>query len=124
MARRKPTPEMEERVRKAIAEEEQPEVIAANKALGRKVFAQIEQHQREFSDVVTALKEARESRGLSLQDVSDRSGITRPSLSLLENGKGNPTLETIQKLANVLGLQLKLEIKKLESEDEEGNDFV
>ena len=108
MARRKPTPEMEERVRKAIAEEEQPEVIAANKALGRKVFAQIEQ---QFSDVVTALKEARESRGLSLQDVSDRSGITRPSLSLLENGKGNPTLTTLRRVAEAIGVEILVTVK-------------
>ena len=111
MARRKPTPEMEERVRKAIAEEEQPEVIAANKSLGRKVFAQISQHQREFSDVVTALKEARESRGLSLQDVSDRSGITRPSLSLLENGKGNPTLTTLRRVAEAIGVEILVTVK-------------
>ena len=89
MARRKPTPEMEERVRKAIAEED----------------------QREFSDVVTALKEARESRGLSLQDVSDRSGITRPSLSLLENGKGNPTLTTLRRVAEAIGVEILVTVK-------------
>jgi predicted transcriptional regulator len=106
MKRLKPTPEMEEQIRQAIAEEEQPEVVAANKTLGGKVLAEIRERQREFADVVTALKEARESRGLSLQDVSDRTGITRASLSLLENGRGNPTMTTLRRVADAIGVEI------------------
>lgn len=104
--RLKPTPEMEDRIRRAMAEEERPEVIAANKARGRQVFAEIEEHQREFADIVAALKEARESRGLSLQDVSNATGITRASLSLLENGLGNPTMTTLRRVAEAIGVKI------------------
>jgi transcriptional regulator with XRE-family HTH domain len=42
----------------------------------------------------------------------------------LEAGKGNPTLETIQKLADVLGLELRLEIKNTSIENEVDNDSI
>jgi DNA-binding phage protein len=42
----------------------------------------------------------------------------------LEAGKGNPTLETIQKLADVLGLELQLEIKNTSIENEVDNDSL
>jgi len=102
---------MESRIRKAIAEEEQPDVIAANKARGRKVFEELEERQREFASVVTALKEAREARGLSLQDVCDKTGITRASLSLLENGHGNPTMTTLRRVAKAIGVEILVTVK-------------
>jgi DNA-binding XRE family transcriptional regulator len=109
--RLKPTPEMEARLSKAIAEEERPEVIAANKARARQVFEEVEQRQLEFMDVLTALKEAREKRGLSLQDVCDKTGITRASLSLLENGKGNPTMTTLRRVAEAIGVEILVTVK-------------
>ena len=109
--RLKPTPEMESRIRKAIAEEEQPDEIAANKARGRKVFEELEERQREFASVVTALKEAREARGLSLQDVCDKTRITRASLSLLENGHGNPTMTTLRRVAEAIGVEILVTVK-------------
>lgn len=109
--RLKPTPEMEARVRKAIEKEEQPQVMAANRARGRQVVAEIEEHQREFADVVAALKEAREHRGLSLQDVCDRTGITRASLCQLENGRGNPTMTTLRRVAEAIGVRILVTVK-------------
>ena len=69
---------MQEQICKAIAEEEQPEIIAANKAQGRKVFDELQQRQQEFADVVTALRVAHETRALSLQDICDRPGSRVP----------------------------------------------
>jgi DNA-binding XRE family transcriptional regulator len=111
MKRLKPTREMEARIQRAIEEEERPEVVAANKALGGKVLAEIQERQREFADVVKALKEARESRGLSLQDVCDKTGITRASLSLLENGKGNPTMTTLRRVAEAIGVEILVTVR-------------
>src|SRR5262249_24118076 len=46
--------------------------------------------------LVAALKEERMRRGLSLTDVSERSRLTRPAISRLENGRRlNPTLDTL-----------------------------
>jgi DNA-binding XRE family transcriptional regulator len=57
------------------------------------------------------LREIREGLGLSLTDVSERSGLTRAVLSRLENGwKLNPTLETLFRYAEALGADLHLTI--------------
>ncbi|MHA8072966.1 helix-turn-helix domain-containing protein [Aquirufa sp. HETE-40SA] len=75
-------------------------------------------------NIIETLKKRRISLSVNQETLALLSDVGLRTLKQIESGKGNPTLETIQKLAAVLGLQLKLEIKKLESEDEEGNDFV
>ncbi len=57
------------------------------------------------------LREARQTRGLSLSEVSRRSGIDLASLSRLEGGKNpNPTFETLSRYAQALGLRLELSL--------------
>ena len=41
------------------------------------------------------LRELREARGLTQQELSDRSGVPRPTLAHLESGQGNPTLSVL-----------------------------
>jgi Helix-turn-helix len=49
-----------------------------------------------FLSAIAQLKHERERRGLSLADVSERSGLDKRMLSRLENGKiMNPTLRTL-----------------------------
>lgn len=56
---------------------------------------------------VAALREAREARGMSLADVSQRSGIDRAALSRLENEHNiNPKLETLGRYAGSMGLEI------------------
>lgn len=51
----------------------------------------------------------REGKGLSLTDLSERSGLTRAAISRLENGWNlNPTLETLFRFAEALGVDLRL----------------
>jgi DNA-binding XRE family transcriptional regulator len=53
------------------------------------------------------LKVARETAGLSLADVADRSGIDKAALSRLENGvHDNPTVETLMRYAAAVGKKL------------------
>jgi ribosome-binding protein aMBF1 (putative translation factor) len=60
-----------------------------------------------------ALKAAREARGLSLADVSERSGIDRAALSRLENGQNlNPKIETIGRYAGALGMEVVISISE------------
>jgi DNA-binding Xre family transcriptional regulator len=57
------------------------------------------------------LKQAREDRGLSLSEISRRTGIDLASLSRLESGKNpNPTFETLSRYAQALGLRLELSL--------------
>jgi transcriptional regulator with XRE-family HTH domain len=48
------------------------------------------------------LKRARTRRGLSISELSRRSKIGKATLSQLESGAGNPTIETVFSLSRVL----------------------
>jgi ribosome-binding protein aMBF1 (putative translation factor) len=61
----------------------------------------------ELIDTLTALRSERERQGLSLTDMSERTGIDRATISKLETGKvANPTLATLRTYANALGKRL------------------
>ena len=54
-----------------------------------------------------ALKRHRESRGMSLADVSARSGMDRGAVSRLENGVYlNPTVDTLYRYAAAIGAEI------------------
>ncbi|MEV6313962.1 XRE family transcriptional regulator [Streptomyces sp. NPDC051776] len=48
------------------------------------------------------LRALRTERGLSLSEVSRRSGVAKSALSQLEAGHGNPTIQTVFSLSNAL----------------------
>ena len=53
------------------------------------------------------LRTARQRAGLSLAEVSKRSGLDRAAISRLENGmRDNPTLATLGRYAHALGLRI------------------
>ena len=61
----------------------------------------------EAAEAFAALRLARESRGLSLADVQERTGIDRGTISKLERGElANPTVGTLQTYARALGKRL------------------
>lgn len=53
---------------------------------------------------------------LKQEDVADMAGVTVKTLYQIEHGKGNPSLETMLKIFDVLGLTMSLEIKKIGDE--------
>lgn len=61
----------------------------------------------ELAEAMKALKREHESRGLSLADVANRSGIDKANLSRLENDPyPNPTLDTLSRIAHAIGVRL------------------
>ncbi|MGW0994255.1 helix-turn-helix domain-containing protein [Streptomyces sp. NPDC002523] len=52
--------------------------------------------------LATNLRRARTERGLSISELSRRSKIGKATLSQLESGTGNPTIETVFSLSRVL----------------------
>jgi len=50
------------------------------------------------------LKRIRSDKNMSQGDIARALGVDRGYISNIENGKRNPTLATIQKLANALGV--------------------
>jgi DNA-binding XRE family transcriptional regulator len=65
----------------------------------------------ELRALMVRLRETRERMGLSLTDLSERTGLTRAAISRLENGWNlNPTLETLYRYADALGVGLKFAV--------------
>lgn len=56
--------------------------------------------------VATALKRERTRAGLSIAELARRAGIGKSTLSQLESGDGNPSVETLWALSTALGLQV------------------
>lgn len=52
------------------------------------------------------LRKLRTDRGLRLQELADNSGVSRATLSRIENGDVSPTAETLGRLASALALPL------------------
>lgn len=62
----------------------------------------------EFS-IIQAMIDARKISGLTQKDLSERTGIAQGDISKLENGSANPSLKTLQRLADGMGMRLKVE---------------
>lgn len=62
------------------------------------------------------LRKLRTDRGLRLQDLADHSGISRATLSRIENGDVSPTAETLGRLASALALPLSQLLAPMESD--------
>ena len=62
---------------------------------------------------LATLKREREHLGLSLTDVSERSGLDKGMISRLENGKIlNPTVNTLWKYADAVGMRVSMLAEK------------
>ena len=53
----------------------------------------------------------RKQKGWSQLDLSIESGVNRNYLSDLENGRRNPTVDVLEKIANALGITLEFLFK-------------
>ncbi len=57
------------------------------------------------------IKERRDFLSITQKELAEISGVTLRKLVDIENGKANPTLETLTKLFNTLGLKITVEAK-------------
>lgn len=55
------------------------------------------------------LRVIRKQKGLTLEGLSDKSGVNRFKISLIERGKANPLYGTVEKLAEALDLDINFE---------------
>lgn len=60
-------------------------------------------------DVIRAMVDARISQNLSQKELAERTGINQADISKLENGTRNPSLKLLKRLADGMGMTLKLE---------------
>lgn len=63
--------------------------------------------------LLNKLRERRESLQVTQEVLAELSGVGLRTLKQLESGKGNPTLSTLQKIAEVLGMEVNLNIKQV-----------
>jgi len=59
----------------------------------------------------TNIKERREYLNLTQKDVAEMAGITFKSISEIELGIRNPSINTLNKVLDVLGLEISVQIK-------------
>lgn len=62
-------------------------------------------------DIGLKIKQRRKELGLEQVDLCEMADIGSTTLSKLEQGKGNITLDSLEKLIEVLGLKFSLELK-------------
>lgn len=63
-------------------------------------------------DIGQTIKERRSLLEISQQDLSDYSGVGISTIKDLERGVGNPSITTLKKILEVLGLELLLQVKQ------------
>ena len=56
--------------------------------------------------IMREMLKSREELGISQAQLSTMTGITQPDISKLENGKSNPSISTLKKIADALGKKL------------------
>lgn len=65
-----------------------------------------------LSLLITQIKERRAMLKLTQAQLAEISGVGLRTLKQLEAGKANPTFETLAEIADVLGMELVLQVKK------------
>ena len=58
------------------------------------------------------LKARRKVLGISQQDLAEMSGISLPTVKDIERGLANPSLSTISKLLDVLGMEIVYRVRQ------------
>lgn len=65
------------------------------------------------AELIQRLKARREQLGVTQEQLAELAEVSLRTIKALDSGKGNPTVSTLVKLADVLGMELKLEVRKL-----------
>lgn len=67
-------------------------------------------------EIGNIIKERRIVLNITQEYLADISGVGLRTIVLIENGKGNPSLVTLSKIAETLGMEVTLQIKKAGTE--------
>jgi transcriptional regulator with XRE-family HTH domain len=58
------------------------------------------------------IKERRKFLKLRQEDIAEITGIAIKTIQLVEQEKGNPSVSTLQKIADVLGMEITMQVKQ------------
>jgi len=68
------------------------------------------------------IKELRSSKGMTLEDLSHRSGVSQSLLSMIERNRSAPTVRTLERIVKALGTTIAQVYSEMESEVTGGDD--
>lgn len=63
-------------------------------------------------DLKDVMKTRRKALAISQQDLAELSGVSLPTVKEIERGHGNPSLATVSKLLDVLGMEIIYKVKQ------------
>jgi transcriptional regulator with XRE-family HTH domain len=77
-----------------------------------------------FKELIEIIKVRREILHVTQETLALLSGVGLRTLKQVESGKGNPTLLTLQKIADGLGLEVCLKIKNVSRNNENSQNII
>ncbi|EIQ01389.1 putative transcriptional regulator with C-terminal CBS domains [Opitutaceae bacterium TAV1] len=70
--------------------------------------------ERIYQEAIRLLREAREEAGMSIYEVAWRAGLSQPMVSYVERSKRMPTLDTLLRITDAIGVNLPRLLRKAE----------
>ncbi len=71
----------------------------------------IVEEETRFYFLLTSFKEAREKKGLSQEELARKAKVNRTTLSKIESGLRNATIDTLDKLATAMDMKLDVRLR-------------
>lgn len=81
--------------------------------IGRNILSLHQKYDKSYCmNIGVVIKERRALLGISQQDLAEFSGVGISTVKDLERGVGNPSLQTLQKILDVVGMEIIVQRKQ------------
>lgn len=89
-----------------------PAVVSLKEFVGEFNDEQRKQIKKEieYYDLLHSFKEARESRSITQEELANKSGVNRTTLSKIESGSRNATIDTLMRLAEAMKMRFEVRL--------------
>lgn len=71
-----------------------------------------EKYNKTSMDIKEVMKDQRKKLGISQQDLAEMADVGITTIKQIEAGKGNPSLSTVEKILEILGMEIKYEVRQ------------
>ena len=71
-----------------------------------------EKYNKTSMYIKEVMKDQRKKLGISQQDLAEMADVGITTIKQIEAGKGNPSLSTIEKILEGLGMEIKYEVRQ------------
>ncbi len=65
-------------------------------------------------DMGKIIQERRNELALNQRDLAEMANVTIKTIYAIENNKGNPTMEVLKRILDILGLEINVQLKSVE----------